>query len=115
MTNQSTAKKSGFLGGLVSKKPAPTQPRTSNENENDRGSNPRESVMIDPNTIASNIDNSGKIRFAAFFAVDVRGRTTAVSGPSKESATASSAGSGSGNSGNSNGVNILVKASVYEF
>lgn len=120
-SNDKQLKKPSFLGGFVSKKPqqgARGENRgegAGNNGEEQRG-NVRESMAVDAaQLIPPPGANEGRIRFAAFLAVEVRGK-----GPSAVPS------SGSGNSGKEPGsaaaggvspaaVNVLFKAPVYEY
>ena len=118
------SKKSGFLGGFVNKKPSmsarggdrpeinkPTA--TDNEGEDPR-SNARNSIVVDPSSMAVPPGtNEGRIRFAAFVAVEVRGK-----GPGANVLAANNgreAGSAATGATPPSSVNVLFKAPVYEY
>ncbi|KIW88255.1 uncharacterized protein Z519_11366 [Cladophialophora bantiana CBS 173.52] len=122
-SSEKHSKKSSFLGGFVNKKPSissrgesrPEGASAGNDGEDQRG-HVRHSMAVDPAQLAPPPGaNEGRIRFAAFLAVEVRGK-----GPT------SNASGGGGNNGKEPGsaatgaapqtsVNVLFKAPVYEF
>jgi hypothetical protein len=116
------SKKSSFLGGIVGKKPTvsradsrATEPASGNTGEDLRG-NVRESMAVDPaQSNAAPGANEGRIRFAAFVAVEVR-----VKGPSFNTSTSGvnsgkEPGSAAGGGVRESAVNVLFKAPVYEY
>jgi len=116
------SKKSSFLGGIVGKKPPvsradsrATEPASGNNGEDQRG-NVRESMAVDPAQLnAAPGANEGRIRFAAFVAVEVR-----VKGPSSNTSTSGGnsgkePGSAAGGGVREPAVNVLFKAPVYEY
>ncbi|KAL2402398.1 hypothetical protein ABEF95_000752 [Exophiala dermatitidis] len=114
------SKKSSFLGGFVGKKTSST--RNDNRgasgdanvhNEEQRG-NVREGTTVEsaPQGHVPGA-NEGRIRFAAFLAVEVRGK-----GPGSNTGGSGGSGkeSGSATGGtNQSSVNVLFKAPVYEY
>ncbi|KAH0837509.1 hypothetical protein AYO21_04999 [Fonsecaea monophora] len=119
------SKKSSFLGGFVNKKPSISargegrsegNPSSGNDGDDQRG-HVRNSMAVDPAQLAPPPGaNEGRIRFAAFVAVEVRGKgpTSGTSGGGgnngKEPGSAGAAGSTP-----QSAVNVLFKAPVYEF
>lgn len=101
-------KTSSFLGGFVTKKPAPQSrlnPSSDNiSNVDSDRQNPRESVQLDPSSVATSGNKEGTIRFAAFFSIEVRGKSMR----DRDSASGESTGSRSA-------ANVLFKAPVYEY
>ncbi|KIV82785.1 hypothetical protein PV11_04864 [Exophiala sideris] len=119
-TNDKQSKKSSFLGGIVGKKPSTRHDsragvaETSGNNGDDQRGNVRESMAIDPFQLAPPPGaNEGRIRFAAFVAVEVRGKglgpAPSTGGNNKEP------GSASGGNAKESAVNVLFKAPVYEY
>ncbi|KIW40518.1 uncharacterized protein PV06_07709 [Exophiala oligosperma] len=116
------SKKSSFLGGIVGKKgpisradSRATESMSNNGGEDQRG-NARDSMAVDPSQLAPIPGaNEGRIRFAAFLAVEVRGKgpnsTTSASGGNSGKEPGSAAGGGVRESA----VNVLFKAPVYEY
>jgi len=114
-------KKSSFLGGFVGKKPpapgrgGPEQQGLSGPSgggtadSSERGSM-RENVVVDPANPALPGNNEGRIRFAAFLSVEVRGKGGGIAG-SKDG----NGGGGNAGSPMASNVNILFKAPVYEY
>lgn len=130
------SKKSSFLGGFVSKKPAPSSRNPSNAQDRDRGNDAasnnsseretelsrnvgvRESMAVDPAQLVAPPPgaNQGRIRFAAFVAIEVRGKGgPAASAAERQASKASEAGSAVGGSSRESSVNVLFKAPVYEY
>jgi len=133
-SGDSKAKKSSFLGGFVSKKPPQgTRNPASGPDRGETGSNAsgdrdldgqhrggvRESVAVDPSQLGVPPPgaNEGRIRFAAFLAIEVRGKgpntgnngdRQAAGAPGKEP------GSAATSSNKESIVNVLFKAPVYE-
>ncbi|KIX94826.1 uncharacterized protein Z520_09516 [Fonsecaea multimorphosa CBS 102226] len=118
------SKKSSFLGGFVNKKPSisargesrpEVAPSTGNEGEDSRG-HVRNSMAVDPTQLAPQPGaNEGRIRFAAFVAVEVRGKGP-TSNPSAGGANSGKEpGSAATGAVSQPAVNVLFKAPVYEF
>lgn len=106
--------KSSFLGGFVSKKPAPQSRGQSDlrgQGATDDDGRQGNAIVHEPGSmmLPSLIPGEGKIRFAAFLAVEVRGKKGENAEQGKE---ATSAGAGITRGGPT--VNVLVKAPVYE-
>jgi hypothetical protein len=140
---QGKEQKSSFLGGLVGKKPPPSQSQNRPQRErSDRGGSQSErdverrdvgegaedkSIMSQPGTVESQQQptqvmpplnpGEGRIRFAVFLTVEVRGKMLKENAPSANSSGeqgAASAGAGAGVQGAKSAINVLVKAPVYE-
>jgi len=120
------SKKSSFLGGIVGKKPPSSRNESrggegagsvpSGNNGDEQRGNARESVAVDSSQLGHPPGaNEGRIRFAAFLAVEVRGKGpgayTAASGGSSGKELGSAAAGGARESS----VNVLFKAPVYEY
>ncbi|OAP64361.1 hypothetical protein AYL99_00333 [Fonsecaea erecta] len=118
------SKKSSFLGGFVNKKPSISArgesrsegaPSTGNDGEDQRGQ-VRHSMAVDPAQLAAQPGaNEGRIRFAAFVAVEVRGKgptSNALGGGANGGKEPGSAAAGATSQ---SAVNVLFKAPVYEF
>jgi len=119
-TNDKPSKKSSFLGGIVGKKPSTRHDsragvaENSGNNGDDQRGNARESMAIDPSQVAPPPGaNEGRIRFAAFLAVEVRGKGLGQSAPS--TGGNKEPGSASGGNARESAVNVLFKAPVYEY
>ena len=130
-----SSKKSSFLGGFVSKKPAPSSRNPSNAQDRDRGNDAasnnsseretelgrnvgaRESMAVNPAQLAAQVPgaNQGRIRFAAFVAIEVRGKGGPVAAAERQANKAAEAGSATGGSSRDSSVNVLFKAPVYEY
>jgi hypothetical protein len=121
--SEKQAKKSSFLGGFVSKKPSmsarggerpDTATNNGGEGEDARG-NVRQSMAIDPSSINSAANmNEGRIRFAAFVAVEVRGKGLGVNAPANNAAGKEPGSAATGQTPQPT-VNVLFKAPVYEY
>ncbi|KAJ9616338.1 hypothetical protein H2200_000056 [Cladophialophora chaetospira] len=118
-------KSGGLFGGFGGKKPSMSSrggerpegansmpPRT--ESEEDRG-NIRNSMAVDPTSVvAPSIANEGRIRFAAFVAVEVRGKGPGTA-PPVAVGSGKEPGSAAAGASPQSSVNVLFKAPVYEF
>ncbi len=123
-SNDKQSKKSGGLFGGFNKKPS-TSSRGGERPEginaissriegDDERVNVRNSMAVDPAAIVpASVANEGRIRFAAFVAVEVRGK-----GPGNPPAAVSSGkepGSAAAGATPQPSVNVLFKAPVYEY
>ena len=120
------SKKSSFLGGFVNKKPSMSsrggeRPEIASatsagtEAEDPRINN-RNSMVVDPAAMAVPPNaNKGRIRFAAFLAVEVRGKGPTANAPAGGANSGKEAGSAAGGATPQPSVNVLFKAPVYEF
>ncbi len=119
------SKKSGLFGGFVNKKPSMSsrggeRPEGAStissrtEGEDDRG-NVRNSMAVDPaSIIPPSIANEGRIRFAAFVAVEVRGKGPG-NAPAAPVNNGKEPGSAAAGATPQSSVNVLFKAPVYEY
>jgi hypothetical protein len=118
------SKKSGLFGGFVNKKPsmssrggdraegANTLSRA--EGDDERG-NVRNSMAVDPaSMVPPAIANEGRIRFAAFVAVEVRGKGPGTA-PASSANSGKEPGSAAAGASPQSSVNVLFKAPVYEY
>jgi hypothetical protein len=119
-------KGSSFLGGFVSKKPTPQQTGGSQrsagagvsreqlvreQQQQDAGVEGQGQTQGQQQVQNPNLQpGEGRIRFAAFLAVEVRGK---IGGAAERKEGAGSAGAGQ-QQGQGSGVNVLYKAPVYE-
>ncbi|KPI38864.1 uncharacterized protein AB675_5772 [Cyphellophora attinorum] len=130
-------KGSSFLGGFVSKKPTPQQQTSVPPGNRSAGAGvSRERLQAEsqqqqqqqedaqqggggPGPVSIFQPGEGRIRFAAFLAVEVRGKVGGSQAPSTKEGSAgpgeqgSAAGAGGGEGGRVS-VNVLCKAPVYE-
>ena len=122
--NDKQSKKSGLFGGFVNKKPSMSSRGGDRpegvasiasrvEGDDERG-NIRNSMAVDPAMIAPSIANEGRIRFAAFIAVEVRGKGPGAAPPSVAN-NGKEPGSAAAGAVPPPAVNILFKAPVYEY
>ena len=119
--DKQSKKSGGLFGGFVNKKPSmssrggerPEGINTRNEGDDERV-NVRNSMAVDPASIVPpSVANEGCIRFAAFVAVEVRGK-----GPGNPPAAVNSGkepGSAAAGASPQPSVNVLFKAPVYEY
>lgn len=131
-SSDNKSKKSSFLGGFVSKKPTPgTRNPSSAQDRGDTGSNAsgdldqqqqhrggvRESMAVDPSQLGVPPPgaNEGRIRFAAFLAIEVRGKGPGAGNNNADrQAAGKEPGSAATGSNREVAVNVLFKAPVYE-
>ena len=130
-TSQATAKaqndkqkKSGLFGGFVNKKPSmssrggePSEDLnflSRGEGDDERG-NIRNSMAVDPaSVVPPSVANEGRIRFAAFVAVEVRGKGPGTA-PAAVGNNGREPGSAAAGASPPVAVNVLFKAPVYEY
>lgn len=129
-SGDSKSKKSSFLGGFVSKKAAANSrnPPTA-QDRGDSGSNAsgerdtdqqqhrgnvRESMAVDPSQLGVPPPgaNDGRIRFAAFLAIEVRSKGSGNN--ADRQVAGKEPGSAATGTNKENAVNVLFKAPVYE-
>ncbi|EXJ87273.1 hypothetical protein A1O3_04232 [Capronia epimyces CBS 606.96] len=120
-SDEKQSKKASFLGGFVSKKTSstrhdnrggsteatPVTPSTNNADEQRGG------TTVDPVQLGPSGANEGRIRFAAFLAVEVRGK-----GPGSNTGNSGVSGKESGSAAggvSQSSANVLFKAPVYEY
>lgn len=123
-SEEKQSKKSSFLGGFVGKKTSSTRHDNranaeaaagvaSGGNGDEQRRNVRESVAVDPTQVVPPGANEGRIRFAAFLAVEVRGKGAGAnagsSGPTQKESGPAAGGV------NQSHINVLFKAPVYEY
>ncbi|EXJ61789.1 hypothetical protein A1O7_02219 [Cladophialophora yegresii CBS 114405] len=119
------SKKSGLFGGFGNKKPSMSsrggdRPEVANinlsrvEGEDERG-NVRNSMGVDPVAmVPPSVANEGRIRFAAFVAVEVRGKGPGTA-PASSANNGKEPGSAAAGASPQSSVNVLFKAPVYEY
>lgn len=120
------SKKSSFLGGIVGKKPSTSRNEgrggegavnvsSGNNGDEQRGS-AREGVAVDASQLGPPPGaNEGRIRFAAFLAVEVRGKGPGAHPAAPGGNSGKEPGSAAGGGARESPVNILFKAPVYEY
>jgi hypothetical protein len=117
------SKKGGLFGGFGGKKPSvssrggerPEGVSGSGRGEADeeRG-NARHSMAVDPALVSAAMENEGRIRFAAFVAVEVRSKGASPA-TATNTAGGKEAGSAAGGASPPPSVNVLFKAPVYGY
>lgn len=129
-SGDSKSKKSSFLGGFVSKKAPPnTRNPQAGQDRGETGSNAsgdrdvdqqqhrgtiRESMAVDPSQLGVPPPgaNEGRIRFAAFLAIEVRSK--GAGNNADRQAAGKEPGSAATGTNRESAVNVLFKAPVYE-
>jgi hypothetical protein len=119
--------KKSFLGGIVGKKPSVARSEsragaggeyvanasTGNNGDDQRG-NVRDSVAVDSAPVVPGA-NEGRIRFAIFLAVEVRGKGPGAGSLASTGNSGKEAGSAAAGGVRESSVNVLFKAPVYEY
>lgn len=127
-SSDKSSKKSSLFGGFGSKKPSHDPRRNENRvaeggahaptgnNGEEQRSNVRESMAVDPaQLIPPPGANEGRIRFAAFLAVEVRGKGPGANAAGGNANSGKEPGSAAGGGVSPSSVNVLFKAPVYEY